>query len=521
MIISVPGEYYVFETESYPDQESLRSFFQTLNENDILEIRVHSKDQDPPTFQTYHVTRYHLQHQLPPANLAIPKGPDTFQRASQACPYHAIVPVVDSSGCCVSILKKIWTYYEHPYQYEGGLDLTFLNRYQRIVLVFLNEYSVELYQRVIPLWAGKHLYLIGTEWKDYIHVLSAPTNVPVTIYDQLDEIGKNFQAEDYTGLLYITDKLPENEGLSRYEHGIMSYDEIMTLTFFHAHVTHPGVKNPDRKFFLINARFNIEGIFGIWDKVFTVAAYALAQGYTPAFAITLSDSSLYSDHPGDDIWNKFFLQPEGFSFEEVQESSYVALSPNMNVLTIMRYIMRENSKGMKLSWPDGIFNSRVKQYIHDRQKRFLPNPQKTLGVLIRGTDYIHNPLPNHPRQAAVEQIMAKIAEIQTSWNFDWIYLSTEDEEICEKMKALYGKQLLFTDQSRYTVKPGQLLADLHRTKEEGKGFRLGAEYLCSIHLLSQCRSLIASGECGALSEALRENEGRYEHVFVFHGETLT
>lgn len=516
MIISVPGEYYIFDTESYPDQESLQSFFQTLNENDVLEIRVHSHGQDVHAYQACHVTHYHLQHHLPPASLAIPMGPDAFQKASRACPYHAIVPVVDPSGCCVSILKKIWTYYDHPYQYEGGLDLTFLNRYQRIVLVSLNEYSVELYQRAIPLWSGKHLYLIGTEWKDYLPVLPAP-NVPVTVYDRLDEIGKHFQAEDYTGLLYIADKLPENEGLSRYEHGIMSYDEIMTLTFFHAHVTHPGTKNPDRKFFLINARFNIEGIFGIWDKVFTAAAYALAQGYTPAFSITSSDDSLYSDHPGDDIWNKFFLQPEGFSFEDIQESCHVALSPNMNVLTIMRHIMREYSKGEELSWPDGIFNSQVRQYILERKKRFLPNPEKTLGVLIRGTDYIHNPLPNHPRHAAVEQVMEKISELQPLWDFDRIYLATEDEEICEKMKARYGRQLLFTDQGRYTVKPGQLLADLHRAKEEGKGFRLGAEYLCSIHLLSQCRSLIASGECGALTEALRENEGKYEHVFVFHG----
>ncbi len=521
MIISVPGEYYIFETEDHPDQESLHAFFQTLNENDILEVRVRSKDQNPQTCQIYHVTQYHLQHRLPLANLAVSKGPDTFQKASRACPYHAIVPVMDSTGSCVSILKIIWTYYDHPYQYEGGLDLTFLNCFQRIVLVSLNEYSAELYQKVIPFWSGKHLYLIGTEWRDYINVLSAPKNVPVTIYDQLDEIGKTFQAEDYTGLLYIADKLPENEGLSRYEHGIMSYDEIMTLTFFHSHVTHPGAKNPDRKFFLINAHFNIEGIFGIWDKVFTAASYALAKGFTPAFSITASDDNLYSDHPGDDIWNKFFLQPEGFSFKDVQESSYVVLSPNMNVLTIMRHIMKEHSKGMKLSWPDGIFNTRVRQYIDDRKKRFLPSPDKTLGVLIRGTDYIHNPLPNHPRQASAEQIIEKIAEIQTSWDFEWIYLATEDEDICTKMQNRFGKQLFFTDQSRYTVKPGQLLADLHRVKEEGKGFRLGAEYLCSIHLLSQCRSLIASGECGALTEALRENQGKYEHVFVFHSSSLS
>ena len=42
-----------------------------------------------------------------------------------------------------------------------------------------------------------------------------------------------------------------------------------------------------------------------------------------------------------------------------------------------------------------------------------------------------------------------------------------------------------------------------------------AEYAASINLLSQCNSLIASGGCGGVDEALRENAGGYEHVYVF------
>lgn len=512
MIISVPGEYYVFETEEDPSRESLFAFFQDLNENDILEVRIRLQSGER---RIYHVTRFLLNHGLEFTNLALPKGADTFQVASQVCPYFAILPVLDSDGNCVSILKNVWTYYHHPYQYEGGLDLGFLNRYERIVLVSLNEYSVELYRRVLPHWNGKRLCLVGEEWNDYLDVLPPLTHVPVTVYKELDEIGRNFQEEDYVRLLYINEMLPKNESISRYEHGIMSYDEVMTLTFLFSHVTHPGTRYPDRRFFLIDGRFNVEGIFGIWNKVFTAARYAMSRGYTPAFAITSSEDNIYSDHPQDDIWNKFFLQPEGFPLANIRESCYLVHSPNMNLLTIMRHIMEEDSKGMELSWPDGIFNAHIRQYIADRQERFLPHPQRTLGVLIRGTDYIHNPLPNHPQQASYETVIEKISEIEASWDFDWIYLATEDQDICEKMKEHYKERLLFTDQERYRVSPGQLLADLHRTKEEGKGFRLGAEYLCSVRLLSQCRSLIASGDCGALTEALRENDGKYEHVFVF------
>ena len=83
------------------------------------------------------------------------------------------------------------------------------------------------------------------------------------------------------------------------------------------------------------------------------------------------------------------------------------------------------------------------------------------------------------------------------------------------MKNIYGDRLLHTDQERFVIGEGQLLVDLHGEKNAGKGFQLGVEYLCSIKLLSMCKSLIASGHCAGVSEAIRQNEGKYENVFVF------
>ena len=36
MIICVPGEYYIYETDAAPSEAELTSFFQDLNENDIM-----------------------------------------------------------------------------------------------------------------------------------------------------------------------------------------------------------------------------------------------------------------------------------------------------------------------------------------------------------------------------------------------------------------------------------------------------------------------------------------------------
>lgn len=34
-------------------------------------------------------------------------------------------------------------------------------------------------------------------------------------------------------------------------------------------------------------------------------------------------------------------------------------------------------------------------------------------------------------------------------------------------------------------------------------------------VISECHSLIASGYCGEVDEALKENQGQYKNVFIF------
>ena len=97
-----------------------------------------------------------------------------------------------------------------------------------------------------------------------------------------------------------------------------------------------------------------------------------------------------------------------------------------------------------------------------------------------------------------------------------MYMSTEDAGYFEYFKERYGDRIFFTDQERYRTKAGEMLWDMHERKAVRRdGYELGAEYILSINLLSKCKSLLASGACWGVSEALKENGGRYENVFVF------
>jgi hypothetical protein len=69
---------------------------------------------------------------------------------------------------------------------------------------------------------------------------------------------------------------------------------------------------------------------------------------------------------------------------------------------------------------------------------------------------------------------------------------------------------------RFVVPEGKLIADMHRDNaHKREGFLLGAEYILSIHLLSKCNSLLASGGCAGLGEAKRMNGGNYKNIYVF------
>ena len=44
---------------------------------------------------------------------------------------------------------------------------------------------------------------------------------------------------------------------------------------------------------------------------------------------------------------------------------------------------------------------------------------------------------------------------------------------------------------------------------------VNVQTLYSFCRLSKCHSLIASGYCGGVDEALKENQGQYKNVFIF------
>lgn len=188
----------------------------------------------------------------------------------------------------------------------------------------------------------------------------------------------------------------------------------------------------------------------------------------------MAGNSFYQNNSDYDIWSKFYEQPEGYTLDEVYKSK--------NVYFVTPF-----------------YNGSV---------------QSTLMERMAGNTQLHN----HPIHASKEMLSEKIGEMLNGDKMlEYIYIATEDAGYCEYFKGIYKDKVSFTDQERFQTKENELLADYHRNEKiKRDGFFLGAEYIASIYLLAHCKSLLASGGCGGLDEARKENGGKYKDVYVFN-----
>ncbi|MCR4746478.1 MAG: hypothetical protein K5894_14785 [Lachnospiraceae bacterium] len=442
---------------------------------------------------------------------------EVFMEAAMLINYFPYLVVVDGTGNDLFTLRWEATSYVHSYKYTGELDLWFLNRYDTLILRDCNECSAELCLAALNQWNGKKIVFVGENWK-YIIDLLPEMEGKECIWE--DELSDRNAADYFFSEKYLDIRIghPHQEPMDRYYKNIMTYDEVMTFTFLFANRQELGEKNPDKRFFIIDAGYENIGLFTIFNKAVSLALYAKKKGFIPVFRLTIEwgIKSIYQNFAGDDIWGKFFNQSEGYELDEVMESKNVYFPPILYNASIMQTIMDRYSAGTRLEWDDGIYNDSIKKYLAEKSRIFLPFPDKTLGVLARGTDFVNTHLPNHTIHASMKCVGDKIDELMKEWKLDYVFIATEDLDYFEYYKERFGDKAFFTDQERYKIRPGDLLANMHRRNpDRADGWQLGADYILAVYLLSRCNSFLASGGCSGVAEARKMNQGQWKNEFVF------
>ena len=420
-------------------------------------------------------------------------------------------------GADVLTLRWEDTHYVHLYKYTGELDLWFLNNYDIIALRDCNEYSVELVRTALNLWDGNKIIFIGENWKYIIDELPDIDGKECIWEDTLtDEELREFS----NGAKYLDVRfgIPYEEKMDRYYNNIMTYDEVMAFTFLFADKRNLGNKNPDKRFFVVNALYGQLGLFATFYKALSLARYVKKKGFIPLMHITneFGENSIYQDFDGDEFWEKFFNQPEEVDTKEVLESRNVYFSPCFYNARILQTIMDSYSEGVDFSWKDGIYSKNIHDYIERRKAEFMPFPNETLGVLARGTDIAVSKPVNHAVHASKEMIADKIDALLSEWGLKYVFIATEDADYYEYFRERFGDKAYFTDQKRYRITPGEWLAEMHRNDSNKiEGWKLGADYILALYLLSIADSFMASGACSGVGEAKKMNNGKWRNEFVF------
>ncbi len=511
MIRTVDGEIYHISSGNRDEARSLaKEFFGSgEHENDVLAVSVSGEPM-------IYISCSDEANGMIDENAYVRFTENVFAEARENLHLlkGGVIPALNAAGDPVCLLKLIPT---KGYFHRAGLiseppDGRVFDLYHTVVLTDVTEYAFLLLRDVLKGYRGRIL-CVGKEWEDFFPFFHDRGNLEQV--DRMEDIpaevlldrGKTMVLKEFNSATAGTGE--------RCENGLFSYDEIMTIVYFFSVKQSCGEKYGDKKFFLLDPIFVNEGLMCICERCETPYAYAKANGFIPVLTLTRSDRSFYSDEKGEDIWAKFFVQPEGTQAEEWREAKNVYMLPPSTISNAACWLMTRIAKINKVSLActDHI-NPRVRKEIDEARSTVLKDPQKTIGVLIRGTDYTTHHLKGHSVMASCEQVMEKVEELKEKYGLEFVYLSTEDADVLEKMKELCGDKLLYIDQKRFRVRPGEMLSDL-KPERENEGWLKGKEYLTTLKLLSECAVFVASGGCCGTDCALTSGKEHFKEAYVF------
>ena len=202
----------------------------------------------------------------------------------------------------------------------------------------------------------------------------------------------------------------------------------------------------------------------------------------------------------ENAWEYFFEQPTEYTLDNAYKSKQYVLSKG-NRISQTHWLSNKNLDFV--FDPDNIteLNRLLSAYVHlnPLTKKILEqikskidfDPSRTLGISLRGTDYIEVEPHGHPRQPGISQIIEGISRAYDPKMHNKIFLACEDieirNEVEEQFKGLVHKNFR---QSSYFIE--QVIAELGLSGRDLDKMVNSLGYLIEMWILSECTSCLAS-----------------------------
>lgn len=281
-----------------------------------------------------------------------------------------------------------------------------------------------------------------------------------------------------------------------------------------------GNENAEKTFFVIRRNAPDAGLFSFVITNLGWIYYAVEHGYIPIIDMqTLKNTYLNEEEVGHkNVWELYFEQPAGYSLEDIRKSKNVILSewgappqyPAHEITINHISLQKWNEFAEKYL----ILKPEYQEKIQKLSEKMFEG-KRVLGVLCRGTDYKNQKPSRHPVQPSPETVIAKAQEVAEMYKCDAIYLATEDIEILNQFRWIFGSRLKYFQTVRYKDTGEQNINLLAEKNKElfGTPQKRGENYLMEIGLLARCNCLVA-GSAGGTYGALLLGKG-YEYQYVF------
>lgn len=285
------------------------------------------------------------------------------------------------------------------------------------------------------------------------------------------------------------------------------------------------VKKGDPKkptYYIIRRQHEHTGLFARYKIIGEHIRYALTNGWLPVIDMqNYPNPYLAPDKFGkENSWEYYFEQPLRIGLEQAYNGKNIILSAEEVLPQLYETVaLLENRDNSLTQWQMlvkfGLLKVKpalMKEILAVRDKLFSAN-DRVLGVLLRGTDYVDKKPFGHPIPPPVEFAISTIIVKMKEWNCNKVFLATEDREILNNFKNIFGDLCITFDREYPEYKNGQMIS-LCRIDRPNDHFLQGKDYLTQIVLLSQCNSFITARCSGAIGAVMMAEH--FEHVLAFN-----
>lgn len=388
--------------------------------------------------------------------------------------------------------KIVPEYLSYDEEDVSSLDIDYLNSSSKYIILKVNEYSVAVARAVLR-YTDKPVYFMDPRalWFldkcDNLHIGEMPEEDEKTVY-LVGALGKGYAKGDKQ-----VNKRSD----------IFAFNSLYLLQYML-----DGRKMEQIKYLEYPLAKSPMGIGGLLIQTAYILSFAESLGLKICY-----DGDVIGKFKISDLSKYFKLD---FKRSDSTPENTVSIGSIAFLNILWRYYVSPGRLSTNVL-QDKFLNDL------DEYTEAIIKGRKSLGVLIRGTDYKTVGFVGARAQASVDDMLPMIKEWMEQGGYEVIFLATEDKDVLDQMRKEFGNKVVAIAQERHSVKDfekGQIINELEKqlyTEDEydARVIDTTINYYYALHLLSSCDAFMCSGHNNGWDTVNAMNDGRFERVYKF------